>query len=148
MKMSKSLASYIGVKVAQLKVMCGLSVDPEAAGDKGMASVTPEPIASSKFLSVYRQRLKTKQLAVEFQAINNSCEDHSANAALRNVLLNIKQDVVTSSLQHGDIRLLGPPSGQGGGDGTRILDNTFPANLRANSLSTVPATPSFGFRDD
>ncbi|KAK3796933.1 hypothetical protein RRG08_032237 [Elysia crispata] len=93
--MSKSLASYIGIKVAQLKVMCGLSVDLEAIEDKAVNSVSPDPIAANKFQSVYRQRLRNKQLDLEFKAIGKSCEDHSTNAALRNVLLNVKQDVVT-----------------------------------------------------
>ncbi|GFN89219.1 hypothetical protein PoB_001572500 [Plakobranchus ocellatus] len=37
--------------------------------------------------------------------------------------------------------LSGPPSGQGAGGGARIRDRRVPADLRADSLVTVPPTP-------
>ncbi|GFO14094.1 hypothetical protein PoB_004059900 [Plakobranchus ocellatus] len=43
--------------------------------------------------------------------------------------------------QHGDLRLSGPPSGQGASDGARTRNRRVPADLRADSLSTVPPTP-------
>ncbi|GFN75985.1 retinol dehydrogenase 16 [Plakobranchus ocellatus] len=38
----------------------------------------------------------------------------------------------------GDLRLSGPPSGQGAGGGPRTCDRRVLADLRANSLATVP----------
>ncbi|GFO29764.1 hypothetical protein PoB_005626900 [Plakobranchus ocellatus] len=35
----------------------------------------------------------------------------------------------------------GPPSGQGDGGGARTCDRRIPAELRADSLATVPPTP-------
>ncbi|GFO22396.1 hypothetical protein PoB_004890100 [Plakobranchus ocellatus] len=46
-----------------------------------------------------------------------------------------------ASPQKGDLRLSGPPSGQGAGGGTRIRDRMVRADLRASSLDTVPPTP-------
>ncbi|GFO10520.1 hypothetical protein PoB_003702500 [Plakobranchus ocellatus] len=46
-----------------------------------------------------------------------------------------------ASLQQGDLRLLGPPSGQGTGDGARTRDRRVSADLRADSQATVPPTP-------
>ncbi|GFO45857.1 hypothetical protein PoB_007236200 [Plakobranchus ocellatus] len=45
------------------------------------------------------------------------------------------------SPQQGDLRLSGPPSGQGAGAGARTRDRRVPADLRADSLATVPPTP-------
>ncbi|GFO03448.1 hypothetical protein PoB_002995300 [Plakobranchus ocellatus] len=41
-----------------------------------------------------------------------------------------------ASPQQGDLRLLGPPSGQGAGSGARTRDRRVPADLRADSLTT------------
>ncbi|GFO15818.1 hypothetical protein PoB_004232300 [Plakobranchus ocellatus] len=46
-----------------------------------------------------------------------------------------------ASPQQGDLRLLDPTSDQGAGRGARTRDRRFPANLRADSLTTVPPTP-------
>ncbi|GFO13259.1 THAP domain containing 9 [Plakobranchus ocellatus] len=46
-----------------------------------------------------------------------------------------------ASPQQGDLRLSGPPSGQGAGGGARTRDRKVPADLRADSLATVPPTP-------
>ncbi|GFN74732.1 hypothetical protein PoB_000123800 [Plakobranchus ocellatus] len=43
--------------------------------------------------------------------------------------------------QQGDLRLSGPPSGQGIGGGARTRDRRVPADLRAESLATVPPAP-------
>ncbi|GFO19740.1 craniofacial development protein 2-like [Plakobranchus ocellatus] len=43
--------------------------------------------------------------------------------------------------QQGDLKLTGPPSGQGAGGGARTRDRKVPADLRADSLATVPPTP-------
>ncbi|GFO24643.1 hypothetical protein PoB_005114800 [Plakobranchus ocellatus] len=42
--------------------------------------------------------------------------------------------------QQGDLRLSGPPSGQGAGGGARTRDRKVPADFRADSLATVPPT--------
>ncbi|GFO01673.1 hypothetical protein PoB_002817800 [Plakobranchus ocellatus] len=46
-----------------------------------------------------------------------------------------------ASPQQGDLRLLGPPSGQGAGSGARTRDRRVPADLRADSQATVLPTP-------
>ncbi|GFO50423.1 hypothetical protein PoB_007692800 [Plakobranchus ocellatus] len=46
-----------------------------------------------------------------------------------------------ASPQQGDLRLLGPPSGQGAGSGARTRNRRVPADLRADSLTTVSPTP-------
>ncbi|GFO38829.1 run and fyve domain-containing protein 2-like [Plakobranchus ocellatus] len=43
--------------------------------------------------------------------------------------------------QQGDLRLSGPPSGQGACGWARTRDRRIPADLRADSLSTMPPTP-------
>ncbi|GFO01885.1 hypothetical protein PoB_002839000, partial [Plakobranchus ocellatus] len=49
--------------------------------------------------------------------------------------------VYIASPQQGDLRLLGPPSGQGTGSRARTRDRRVPADLRADSLTTGPPTP-------
>ncbi|GFO44414.1 hypothetical protein PoB_007091900 [Plakobranchus ocellatus] len=46
-----------------------------------------------------------------------------------------------ASPQQNDIRLSSPPSGQGAGGGARTSDRRVPADLRADSLASVPPTP-------
>ncbi|GFN93385.1 hypothetical protein PoB_001989100 [Plakobranchus ocellatus] len=46
-----------------------------------------------------------------------------------------------ASPQQGDLRLSGPPSGQGAGSGTRTRNRRVPADLRADSQATVLPTP-------
>ncbi|GFN78890.1 hypothetical protein PoB_000539600 [Plakobranchus ocellatus] len=41
----------------------------------------------------------------------------------------------------GNLRLSGPPSGQGAGGGARNRERNVPADLRADSLVTVPPMP-------
>ncbi|GFO03847.1 hypothetical protein PoB_003035200 [Plakobranchus ocellatus] len=48
-----------------------------------------------------------------------------------------------ASPQQGDLRLSGPPSGQGAGSGARTRDRRVPADLRADSQATVLPTPPF-----
>ncbi|GFO04891.1 hypothetical protein PoB_003139600 [Plakobranchus ocellatus] len=43
--------------------------------------------------------------------------------------------------QQGDLRLSGPPSGQGAGSGARTRDRRVPADLRADSQATVLPKP-------
>ncbi|GFN98164.1 hypothetical protein PoB_002467000 [Plakobranchus ocellatus] len=53
-----------------------------------------------------------------------------------------KPDKITSrSTNKCDLRLSGPPSGQGVGGGARDRDRRIPADFRADSLSSVPPTP-------
>ncbi|GFO17605.1 hypothetical protein PoB_004411000 [Plakobranchus ocellatus] len=47
----------------------------------------------------------------------------------------------TASPQQGDLRLSGPPSCQGAGSGAPNRDRKVPADLREDSLATVPRTP-------
>ncbi|GFO09768.1 hypothetical protein PoB_003627300 [Plakobranchus ocellatus] len=46
-----------------------------------------------------------------------------------------------ASPQQGDLRLSGPPSGQGASSGARTCDRRVPADLRADSQATVLPTP-------
>ncbi|GFO03661.1 hypothetical protein PoB_003016600 [Plakobranchus ocellatus] len=49
--------------------------------------------------------------------------------------------LVCASPQQGDLRLSGHPSGQGASGRARTRDRRVPADLRADSLATVPPTP-------
>ncbi|GFN74799.1 hypothetical protein PoB_000130500 [Plakobranchus ocellatus] len=51
------------------------------------------------------------------------------------------QKFIFADPQQGDLRLSGPPFGQGTGGGARTRDRRVPADLRADSLVTVPPTP-------
>ncbi|GFO34219.1 hypothetical protein PoB_006072400 [Plakobranchus ocellatus] len=53
-----------------------------------------------------------------------------------------------ASPQQGDLRLSGPPSGQGAGSGARTRDRRVPADLRADSQATVLPTPPYRDNDD
>ncbi|GFO19808.1 hypothetical protein PoB_004631300 [Plakobranchus ocellatus] len=53
---------------------------------------------------------------------------------------------ITASPQQGDLKLSGPPSGQGAGGGARTRDRRIPANPKADSLVTVPLTPPCRYR--
>ncbi|GFO41752.1 hypothetical protein PoB_006825700 [Plakobranchus ocellatus] len=46
-----------------------------------------------------------------------------------------------ASPQQSDPRLSGPPSGRGSDGGARTREKWIPADLRADSLATVPPTP-------
>ncbi|GFN86798.1 hypothetical protein PoB_001330400 [Plakobranchus ocellatus] len=50
-------------------------------------------------------------------------------------------DADGASPQQGDLRLSGPPSGQGVSGGARTRDRGIPADIRADSIATVPPTP-------
>ncbi|GFO05066.1 hypothetical protein PoB_003157100 [Plakobranchus ocellatus] len=50
-------------------------------------------------------------------------------------------DTRNKSPQQGDLRLSGPPSGQGASSGARTRDKRVPADLRADSQATVLPTP-------
>ncbi|GFO01589.1 hypothetical protein PoB_002809400 [Plakobranchus ocellatus] len=53
-----------------------------------------------------------------------------------------------ASQQQGDLRLSGPPSGQGTGGGARTRNRRIPADLRVDSLATVPPTSQLHFKDN
>ncbi|GFO19931.1 hypothetical protein PoB_004643600 [Plakobranchus ocellatus] len=57
----------------------------------------------------------------------------------------IETSTQKASPQQGDLRLSGPPSGQGTGGGARTRDRRGPADLRTDSLATVPPTPPYWF---
>ncbi|GFN86219.1 hypothetical protein PoB_001272500 [Plakobranchus ocellatus] len=54
--------------------------------------------------------------------------------------------VCIASPQQGDLRLLGPPPGQGADGGARTCVRRVPADLRADSPTTEPPTPPFAKR--
>ncbi|GFO15834.1 nuclear receptor subfamily 2 group e member 1-like [Plakobranchus ocellatus] len=49
--------------------------------------------------------------------------------------------LILPSPQQGDLRLSGPPPGQGAGGGVRTRDRRVPADLRVDSVATEPLTP-------
>ncbi|GFN85895.1 hypothetical protein PoB_001240100 [Plakobranchus ocellatus] len=51
--------------------------------------------------------------------------------------------LLIASPQQDDLRLSGPPSGQGTGGRARIRYRRVPADLRAVSLATVPPTTGY-----
>ncbi|GFN96371.1 ankyrin-3 [Plakobranchus ocellatus] len=65
---------------------------------------------------------------------------YSGNA-LKPEVTGVLQRRKKKSPQQGDLRLSGPPSGQGAGSGARTRDRRVPADLRADSQATVLPTP-------
>ncbi|GFO48048.1 hypothetical protein PoB_007455300 [Plakobranchus ocellatus] len=67
--------------------------------------------------------------------------------AISDVCISIYRDwnwfgsLYIASPQQGDLRFQGPPSGQDAGSGARTRDRRVPADLRSDSLTTVPPTP-------
>ncbi|GFO01742.1 hypothetical protein PoB_002824700 [Plakobranchus ocellatus] len=59
---------------------------------------------------------------------------------VRPSLMSASRSLINAS-QQGDLGLSGPPSGLGADGGARNLDRRIPADLRADSLTTVPPTP-------
>ncbi|GFO37238.1 hypothetical protein PoB_006374300 [Plakobranchus ocellatus] len=49
----------------------------------------------------------------------------------------VEKFLYIASPQQGDLKLSGPPSGQGAGGGDRTRDRRVPADLRADSLATA-----------
>ncbi|GFO43947.1 major facilitator superfamily domain-containing protein 4 [Plakobranchus ocellatus] len=54
----------------------------------------------------------------------------------------ISAGLMAGNPQQGDLRLSGPPSGQGAGSGARTRDRRVPADLRADSQATATDAPS------
>ncbi|XP_076440176.1 receptor-type tyrosine-protein phosphatase kappa-like isoform X2 [Babylonia areolata] len=92
--MGKNLLNSLGAKLSQLKVMCGLSVDSAAKEEQAVAAVRRDPIPAASFVAVYRHRHLDQRLGTEFKAVSKNQEDHPTAAAMRNVLNNVKQDIV------------------------------------------------------
>ncbi|GFO29032.1 hypothetical protein PoB_005553700 [Plakobranchus ocellatus] len=82
-----------------------------------------------------------KRLAKHPYNQNISMNEHTQLKALE-ILEYGKTKRSSTSLKQGDLRLLGPPSGQGAGGGARTRVRRGPADLRADSLATVPPTPA------
>ncbi|GFO07121.1 hypothetical protein PoB_003362600 [Plakobranchus ocellatus] len=60
-----------------------------------------------------------------------------------NILVFLHLESSYASLQEGHLRLLGPPSGQGADGGARTRDRGIPADIRADSVASVPSTLPF-----
>ncbi|GFN74373.1 hypothetical protein PoB_000087900 [Plakobranchus ocellatus] len=65
----------------------------------------------------------------------------SRNISITVACLEIMDGSILPSPQKGDLRLSGPPSGQGAAGRTKTRDRRVPADLRADSLATVLPTP-------
>ncbi|GFN89262.1 hypothetical protein PoB_001576800 [Plakobranchus ocellatus] len=79
--------------------------------------------------------------------LTESVQDHSLLPQLDILLANDEHlhSFYHASLQQGDLRLSGPPSGQGAGGGAQACDGRNPADLRADSQAIVPPTPLTDF---
>ncbi|GFN76973.1 hypothetical protein PoB_000347900 [Plakobranchus ocellatus] len=67
-------------------------------------------------------------------------EDNTLSEKTPNLAIDLGKEG-RSSAQQSDLRLSGPPPGQGAGGGARTRDRKVPADLRADSLATVPPSP-------
>ncbi|GFN96143.1 LOW QUALITY PROTEIN: hypothetical protein PoB_002264900 [Plakobranchus ocellatus] len=72
----------------------------------------------------------------KFSKFSSSCVIISIKV-LEHVCYRLHRSSRAPRPQQGDLRLSGPPSGQGADDGARTPDRRFPADLRADSLATV-----------
>ncbi|XP_070194716.1 receptor-type tyrosine-protein phosphatase kappa-like [Littorina saxatilis] len=112
--MGKNLLNSLGAKLSQLKVMCGLSVDSTAKEEKAVAAVRRDPIPTARFLAVIRQRKHEQHVSTEFKAVSKNQEDHPTSAAMRNVLYNVKQDIIP--YDHSRVKLTHCPLADSGND--------------------------------
>ncbi|GFO11695.1 hypothetical protein PoB_003820000 [Plakobranchus ocellatus] len=69
------------------------------------------------------------------------CKRQGVRWWIWNTILKVNNYRVPAVPQQGDLRLSGPPSGQGAGSGARTRDRRIPADLRADSQATVLPTP-------
>ncbi|GFO34302.1 hypothetical protein PoB_006080700 [Plakobranchus ocellatus] len=68
-----------------------------------------------------------------------SCRSQSGFAILSTTPNDLSREQ-SKSTQQDDLRLSGPPSGRGAGGGTQTRDRRVNADLKADSLTTVPPT--------
>ncbi|GFN82535.1 25S rRNA (cytosine-c(5))-methyltransferase rcm1, partial [Plakobranchus ocellatus] len=71
-------------------------------------------------------------------------QSSTREASLESFIIRAKSEfefLYIASPQQGDLRLSGPPSGQGAGSGARTRDRRVPADLRADSQATVLPMP-------
>ncbi|GFO12395.1 hypothetical protein PoB_003890000 [Plakobranchus ocellatus] len=72
----------------------------------------------------------------------------SANTLKYSEAVGLVWSLYIASPQEGDFRLSGHPSDQGAGGRTRTRDRNIPAELRADSLDTVPLTTPKAITND
>ncbi|XP_055956431.1 receptor-type tyrosine-protein phosphatase kappa [Patella vulgata] len=86
-------------------------IEIRAKEEKAVASVVQEPIPTSKFLSILRQKKSDKRLNIEVRAIVRNQEDFPYTVAqeTHNALMNVKQEVVT--YDHSRVILWDVPKG-------------------------------------
>ncbi|GFN78749.1 hypothetical protein PoB_000525500 [Plakobranchus ocellatus] len=85
------------------------------------------------------QKVKSSVKKFMEQASGPHCPDVLARCAVRPRVWVYATKIINCP-QKGDLRLLGPPSGQSAGSGARTRDRGVPADLRADSLATLPPT--------
>ncbi|GFO29502.1 endonuclease-reverse transcriptase [Plakobranchus ocellatus] len=109
--------------------------------------VWPKPWAQSLVITLPKKG--NLKLCQNYRTI--SLISHPSKVMLRVILNRLKPEaekifevgwfLYIANPQQGDLRLSGPPSGQGAGGGARTRDRRAPADLRTDSLATVPPTP-------
>ncbi|GFN83475.1 hypothetical protein PoB_000998100 [Plakobranchus ocellatus] len=107
----------------QIPIWAKLGIQSEEIRQKNIACI---------ILTVaYSNRLKT----------TTSCYSMTSAARRRKSCSPIKVFTKDVSPQQGDLRLSGPPSGQGAGGLAQVRNRRVLADLREDSLATVPPTP-------
>ncbi|GFN83427.1 hypothetical protein PoB_000993300 [Plakobranchus ocellatus] len=94
------------------------------------------------FLCPVRPRLEEEGRRQGGSQYNQTCDsDELPGGDLEMMADDYSKHQPAASPQQDDLRLSGPPSGQGAGGATRIRNRGVRADIRAGSLSTEPPIP-------
>ncbi|GFN75592.1 hypothetical protein PoB_000209800 [Plakobranchus ocellatus] len=128
----------------KLSCDCGrYRAGPSAAAIACVHRWTGEPQTKALSLAYMKKTSKATRCACIFE--KNSLLDSLYLTISSSLIYHVRQMrscefFYIASPQQGDLRLSGPPSGQGAGGGARTRDRRVHADLRADSLATVPPT--------
>ncbi|GFN82810.1 hypothetical protein PoB_000931600 [Plakobranchus ocellatus] len=89
--------------------------------------------------------LDSKTRSMTYESVTSNPNRQTFDEAQRKVQALMEKDSYRSP-QQGDLRLSGPPSGQGAGGRAQTCDRRVSADLRTDSLATVPSTPRSTYR--
>ncbi|GFO16595.1 hypothetical protein PoB_004310000 [Plakobranchus ocellatus] len=118
------------------------AVDLDIFGGHGHENIFDEVIKSGDRNDVLESDEATSAHAKDQSWCDSGCQLGLACAVILAVIVVLVVTIVCIlSPQHGDLRFSGPPSGQSDGVGARTPDRIVNADIKTDSLFTVPPTP-------